>query len=106
MMEPLNCAVDLRADSCEIWTGTQFQTVDRANAAKIAGLPDEKVQIHTTFLGGGFGRRATPESDFVVEEGQVAQAAAGRVDILWGHQDQDQDRPRLNAFLAQVGGAR
>jgi len=55
MMEPLNCAVDLRADSCEVWTGSQFQTIDRANAAKIAGLPPEKVQLHTTFLGGGLG---------------------------------------------------
>ena len=39
MMEPLNCVVDLRADSCEIWTGTQFQTGDCAAAAKVAGLP-------------------------------------------------------------------
>ncbi len=60
MMEPLNCVVDLRADSCEIWTGTQFETVDRANAAHVAGLPPENVQIHTTLLGGGFGRRANP----------------------------------------------
>src|SRR5256886_49683 len=64
MMEPLNCAVDLGADACEIWTGTQFQTVDRANAAKIAGLPPEKVQIHTTYLGGGFGRRCQPAVRF------------------------------------------
>src|SRR6267154_5276325 len=42
MMEPLNCTVDLRADSCEVWTGSQFQTIDRANAAKIAGLAPEK----------------------------------------------------------------
>ena len=71
MMEPLNCTVDLRADSCEVWTGSQFQTIDRANAAKIAGLPPEKVQLYTTFLGGGFGRRAAnPQSDFVVEAGR------------------------------------
>jgi len=44
MMEPLNCAVDLRADGCEIWTGTQFQTVDRMAAARIAGLKPEQVQ--------------------------------------------------------------
>ncbi len=49
MMEPLNCVVDLRQDSCEVWTGSQFQTIDRANAAKVAGLPNEKVQLHTTF---------------------------------------------------------
>src|SRR5579862_1714487 len=47
MMEPLNCVVDLKADSCEIWTGTQFETVDRASGAQAAGLPPEKVQIHT-----------------------------------------------------------
>src|SRR5205823_13077123 len=64
MMEPLNCVVDLRADSCELWTGTQFETVDRAAAARVAGLPPEKVKIHTTLLGGGFGRRANPVSDF------------------------------------------
>src|SRR6184192_4190892 len=52
MMGPLNCAVDLRADHCEIWTGTQLQTIDRMNAAAIAGLKPEQVQIHTTLLGG------------------------------------------------------
>src|SRR5256884_4549897 len=72
MMEPLNCVVDLRSDSCEIWTGTQFETVDRANAAQVAGLPPEKVKINTTLLGGGFGRRANPASDFVVEAMNVA----------------------------------
>jgi isoquinoline 1-oxidoreductase beta subunit len=56
MMEPLNCVVDLRADSCELWTGTQFETVDRANAAKTAGLAPAKVKLNTTLLGGGFGR--------------------------------------------------
>ncbi len=47
-------------DQCEIWTGTQFQTIDQVVAAKITGLKPEQVQIHTMFLGGGFGRRATP----------------------------------------------
>src|SRR5258708_12750628 len=58
MMEPLNCTVDLRADSCEVWTGSQFQTIDRGHAPKIAGLPPQKVHFHTTFLAGGFGRHA------------------------------------------------
>lgn len=87
MMEPLNCAVDLRADSCEVWTGSQFQTVDRANAAKAAGLPNEKVQLHTTFLGGGFGRRANPQSDFVVEAVHVAKAAGVPVKVIWTRED-------------------
>jgi isoquinoline 1-oxidoreductase beta subunit len=87
MMEPLNCVVDLKADSCEIWTGTQFETVDRANAASVAGLPPEKVQMHTTLLGGGFGRRANPASDFVVEAVHVAKAAKAPVKVVWTRED-------------------
>lgn len=105
MMEPLNCTVDLRAGSCEIWTGTQFQTVDRAAAAKVAGLPNEKVQIHTTFLGGGFGRRATPQSDFVVEAVHVAKAAGFPVKVVWTREDDMQGGWYRPAFLhAIVGG--
>ena len=105
MMEPLNCAVDLRADSCEIWTGTQFQTVDRAAAAKAAGLPNEKVQIHTTFLGGGFGRRATPQSDFVVEAVHVAKAVGAPVKVVWTREDDMLGGWYRPAFLhAIVGG--
>jgi isoquinoline 1-oxidoreductase beta subunit len=87
MMEPLNCVVDLRPDSCEIWTGTQFETVDRANAAQAAALPPERVEIHTTLLGGGFGRRANPASDFVVEAVHVAKAAKAPVKVVWTRED-------------------
>ena len=87
MMEPLNCVVDLRADSCELWTGTQFETVDRAAAAKVAGLPPEKVKINTTLLGGGFGRRANPASDFIVEAVQVAKVAKAPVKVVWTRED-------------------
>ncbi len=104
MMEPLNCVVDLRADSCEIWTGTQFQTVDRAAAAKAAGLPNEKVQIHTTFLGGGFGRRATPQSDFVVEAVHVAKAAGVPVKVVWTREDDMQGGWYRPAFLHSIVG--
>ncbi len=87
MMEPLNCVVDLRADSCELWTGTQFETVDRLNAAKVAGLPPEKVKVNTTLLGGGFGRRANPLSDFVVEAVYVAKVAKAPVKVVWTRED-------------------
>lgn len=50
-MEPLNCTVRIGADKCEIWTGTQFQTLDQMVASKITGLKPEQVQIHTQFLG-------------------------------------------------------
>src|SRR5438876_4308715 len=86
-MEPLNCVVDLRADRCEIWTGTQLQTADRMAAAVTAGLKPQQVQIHTTLLGGGFGRRANPFSDFVVEAVQVAKAAKVPVKVIWTRED-------------------
>ena len=86
-MEPLNCVVDLRPDSCEIWTGTQFQTADRDQAARVAGLKPEQVQIHTTLLGGGFGRRANPQSDFVVQSVEVAKAVKKPVKVMWTRED-------------------
>jgi isoquinoline 1-oxidoreductase beta subunit len=86
-MEPLNCSVKLERDRCEIWTGTQFQTNDQAAAARIAGVPPENVSIHTMFLGGGFGRRATPQSDFVSEAVQVAKAAGVPVKVVWTRED-------------------
>ena len=104
MMEPLNCAVDLRPDSCEVWTGSQFQTIDRANAAKVAGLLPEKVQLHTTFLGGGFGRRANPQSDFTVEAVHVAKAAGAPVKVIWTREDDMHGGWYRPAFLHAIEG--
>ena len=87
MMEPLNTVVDLHEDRCEIWTGTQFQTGDRAAAAKVAGLKPEQVTLHTTLLGGGFGRRANPACDFVTEATEVAKAAKAPVKVVWTRED-------------------
>jgi isoquinoline 1-oxidoreductase beta subunit len=87
MMEPLNVVVDLRDDHCEIWTGTQFQSGDRNAAAAVAGLKPEQVEIHTTLLGGGFGRRANPASDFVTEAVHVAKVAKAPVKVVWTRED-------------------
>jgi isoquinoline 1-oxidoreductase beta subunit len=57
-MEPLDAVVKLSANSCEIWAGDQFQTVDQMNAARTAGLDPQQVSIHTLYAGGSFGRRA------------------------------------------------
>jgi len=86
-MEPLNCLVDLRDESCEIWTGTQFQTADRNAAAKVSGLKPEQVKIHTMLLGGGFGRRANPHSDFVAEAVHIAKAIKKPVKVIWTRED-------------------
>ncbi|HZV99277.1 MAG TPA: xanthine dehydrogenase family protein molybdopterin-binding subunit, partial [Methylophilaceae bacterium] len=86
-MEPLNCAVRIDKDGCEIWTGTQMQGTDQQAAAKILGIKPEQVKIHTVFLGGGFGRRANPVADFVSEAVQVAKAADAPVKTVWSRED-------------------
>jgi isoquinoline 1-oxidoreductase beta subunit len=86
-MEPLNCTVKIDGDRVEIWTGTQFQTVDQGAAAKIVGTTPDKVAIHTPFLGGGFGRRANPAADFVAEAVIVAKAAKVPVKVVWSRED-------------------
>ncbi len=86
-MEPLNCFVDLKKDRCEIWTGTQAQTGDRDAAARITGLRPDQVSLHTTFLGGGFGRRANPQSDFVSQSVEVAKAVRKPVKVIWSRED-------------------
>ncbi len=86
-MEPLNCAVKISKEGCEIWTGTQMQTTDQQAAAKILGLEVDQVKIHTVFLGGGFGRRANPAADFVSEAVHVAKAAGVPVKTVWSRED-------------------
>jgi isoquinoline 1-oxidoreductase beta subunit len=86
-MEPLNCVADVRADGCDVWTGTQFQTVDRDAAARDAGLKPEQVRLHTTLLGGGFGRRAVPDSHFVREAVQISKAVKRPVKVIWTRED-------------------
>jgi isoquinoline 1-oxidoreductase beta subunit len=86
-MEPLNCLAEVHGGKCEIWTGTQFQSVDADAAAKAARVAREDVYIHTQFLGGGFGRRANPQSDFVVEAVQLARATGKPVKVVWTRED-------------------
>jgi len=86
-MEPLNCVAHVTAGGCEIWTGTQFQTPDRNAAATLLGMRPEQVQVHTQFLGGGFGRRANPQSDFVLEAVELAREAGRPVKITWTRED-------------------
>jgi isoquinoline 1-oxidoreductase beta subunit len=91
-MEPLNCVVDLQADHCTVWAGTQFQTGDQAAVAKTAGLTLEQVTVNTMMAGGGFGRRAVPTSDYIVEAVNVAKAwrALGHsapVKVMWSRED-------------------
>jgi isoquinoline 1-oxidoreductase beta subunit len=73
-MEPLNCLADVRADGVDLYTGTQMQSPDRDAVAKALGVDPATVEVHTCFLGGGFGRRAQRWSDVAVEAAEVSKA--------------------------------
>ena len=84
-MEPINCTVEVKADSCEVWTGTQVCSRAQAVAAKVTGLPLAKVIVHNQLLGGGFGRRL--EVDGVEKAVRIAQKVAGPVKVVWTREE-------------------
>ncbi len=91
-MEPLNCTVAFNGSAAELWMGTQMPGLDSAAAAKVLGVAPQAIKVNTQMAGGGFGRRAIPTSDYVVEACQVAKAArAAGVDApirtLWSRED-------------------
>ncbi|MET0754588.1 MAG: xanthine dehydrogenase family protein molybdopterin-binding subunit [Pseudoxanthomonas sp.] len=104
-MEPMNCTVKIEKDKCELWIGTQFQTLEQGTAAQITGLKPEQVFVHTTFLGGGFGRRATPSPDIVFEAVHIAKAANAPVKTVWSREDDIRGGFYRSAFVhkASVG---
>ena len=105
-MEPINCTADVRSDRVDVWAPTQFQTVAQNMAAKFAGVKPENAFIHTTYLGGGFGRKAG--ADFVIEAVETSKAVGAPVKLTWSREDDTQHdyyRPASYAKLAGGIGA-
>ncbi len=84
-MEPMNCTVHIQPDGAEAWVPTQAPQWAQQVIAKVSGLSPEKVNVHTTLMGGGFGRRY--QADFVMEAAQVAKATGKPVMVLWTRED-------------------
>ena len=84
-MEPMNCTVHARQEGAEAWVPTQDSADARDTIAKITGLSADRVTVHTTFMGGGFGRRSM--ADYVAEATQVSKAVKGPVQLLWSRED-------------------
>lgn len=84
-MEPMNCTAHVHDGGCEVWAPTQNQTGTRGLAAKLAGVPVEHVTVHTTYLGGGFGRRF--ETDFVTDALETSKAVGAPVKVVWSRED-------------------
>jgi isoquinoline 1-oxidoreductase beta subunit len=108
-MEPMNCTADVTADGCDLYVGTQVQQMAQAAAADAAGLAADRVRVHTTLLGGGFGRRL--EVDFIPPAVIASKAVGAPVKLIWTREDDmthDYYRPpasiRLDGGL-DAGGA-
>lgn len=84
-MEPQNATAHVTAERCEIWAPTQSPAMARDVAARITHLPLEKIVIHQTLLGGGFGRRIG--QDYVGEAVEVSRAIEGPVKVVWSRED-------------------
>ena len=86
-MEPLNSVAAVSADGCEIWCGTQSQTIAVTAAAKALGIPEEKVKFNGMLLGGGFGRRGNRDVEFIVDSVLMSKAAGKPVKVMWTRED-------------------
>jgi isoquinoline 1-oxidoreductase beta subunit len=84
-MEPMNCTADVKANGCDLYVGTQVQQVAQTTAAAAAGLQPAQVRVHTTLLGGGFGRRL--DIDFIPAAVEASKAAGAPVKLIWTRED-------------------
>ena len=102
-LEPQNCTADVRADGADIHVNTQTQTIAQATVAQVAGLKPEQVRIHTTLLGGGFGRRL--EVDYIPAAVEASKAVGKPVKLIWSREeDTTHDAYRPPAYDEVAGG--
>ncbi len=102
-MEPMNCTASVKADRCDVWVPTQNQTGVHNLAVKISGLKPEQVYVHTTYLGGGFGRRF--ETDVVEEALRLSKTMAKPVKVLWTREEDMQNDFYRPATCTRIEGA-
>lgn len=106
-MEPMTCTAHVTARGCEIWAPTQSPQLAQSVAMQLTGLDTKQVRVHTTFLGGGFGRRFEP--DFVVQAVLASKAVGQPVKVTWSREEDlrhDFYRPASVSHLRAALGAR
>lgn len=88
-MEPLNCVMKFENGQCEVWNGEQLHTADQFAIAKAFGIEPDRVTVNMVYAGGSFGRRANPQSDYLLETAQIVKAINGRapVKLVWSRED-------------------
>ncbi len=102
-MEPMNCTADVRGDRCEIWAPTQNPQGTQGTAARLTGLPSERVTVHVTHLGCGWGRRS--RTDFVQDAVETSMKVGAPVQVVWTREeDMQHDFYRPAAYCRFEGG--
>jgi isoquinoline 1-oxidoreductase subunit beta len=84
-MEPMNCTARVTSDGCDIWAPTQGQELTQLVASQVLGMPKERVRVHRTLLGGGFGRRLI--ADFAVQAVLISKAVGRPVKVIWSREE-------------------
>jgi isoquinoline 1-oxidoreductase beta subunit len=101
-MEPLNCVAHVRPDGCDVWASTQLQTGIAGVARQITGLKPSQIEVHTFYMGGGFGRRAG--TDFAAEAIEVAKAIGVPVKVTWSRENDIQNGNYRPASVTRFAG--
>jgi isoquinoline 1-oxidoreductase subunit beta len=102
-MEPLNCTASVRSDGCEIWASTQMQSGARQAAARITGLDPARIEVHSMYMGGGFGRRGG--TDFISDAVETSKAIGAPVKVTWMREDDIQTGPYRPAAYVKFAGS-
>jgi isoquinoline 1-oxidoreductase beta subunit len=105
-LEPMNCTVHVQADRCDIWCPTQSSGFTRSAAAKLLDIDKDNVEVHTTFLGGGFGRKI--EIDCVSQAVEIAKEFDVPIQLIWSREEDtrhDVYRPKFAIDMAAYLGA-
>lgn len=106
-MEPMNCTVWLRTENekeiCDVWVPSQFADISQQIAAEYSGLANDDITVHTTYLGGGFGRRCN--QDYVAEAISIAKATGMAVQLLFSREDDMRNDFYRPASSAKMRGA-
>ncbi len=102
-LETMNCVAAVTPNDCELWAPTQDPNDLQADAAKMLGLPPEKVKVHVTTIGGGFGRRLA--NDYAFEAIEVSRAVQKPVQVLWTRPDDTRHGHFQAASVHRLSGA-
>jgi isoquinoline 1-oxidoreductase beta subunit len=101
-MEPLNCVAHVQPNRCEVWASTQLQSGIAGVAGQITGLKPNQIEVHTLYMGGGFGRRAG--TDFAAEAIEVAKAIGVPVKVTWSRESDIQNGNYRPASVTRLAG--